>query len=638
MTSYLYVLGIGPVQGFISAARRTRDLWMGSHLLSEISKAAAREIDAKGGELIFPSLIDDNGILYPDRLNASYEPDAFNVANIIRAAITISDPEGLVQLNKEIQAAARKEWEEGYADKVKEVLKKIPDAINQEIWDAQVPDIIEFYAAWVPLNGKYDDAQKRVMRLFGSRKTLRNFGQSPSADKGWRFEKSSLDGARESVLNSKAKFPKNIRLRLRLASNEHLCAVGVTKRLGVQKMPFPSVVRIAIDPWIRGIVNSSDPKAIAYLEDIKKNCEGDNRFSSGTGARKGKKFFEDFPFDGQVFFPSRLEDLKNDPDIKRESVDSKKLSQIEESIKQLRKCKNGHREYGEPNPYFAILVADGDRMGKVISNIQSKEEHKTFSATLARFAGKAREIVENDKHHGVMVYAGGEDVLAFLPVDTCLGAARKLHDEFGNLLKEFKDDTGKAPTLSVGISIGHALEPLGDLIDYGHEAERDAKDPNRDGLAVHYHIRSGGDPIKVREEWTPKDIVNKKGDILNVLPLDKRLEKWIGFFLEERFPDGAAYDLRQLAEDYQGWQTIPEDLLVRDIERLLRRKQTGENKGIDENDLKLVLAGVTTYDRLLQRATELILTRKIAESAKQAQSNNQNQPSKQAHRNVQEAA
>jgi CRISPR-associated protein Cmr2 len=476
------------------------------------------------------------------------------------------------------------------------------------------------------------------MRLFGSRKALRHFDQSPSAGRGWRFEKSSLDGARESVLNPKAEFPKDIRLRLRLASNEHLCAVGVTKRLGVQRMPFPSVVRIAIDPWIRGIVSSGDQTAIACLQDIKKNCEGDNRFSSGTGARKDKKFFEDFPFDGQVFFPSRLEDLKNDPDIPGESVDSKKLSQIKESIRQLRNCTNGHPEFGEPNPYFAILVADGDRMGRVISNIQSKDEHKKFSATLARFAGKARDIVENDKHHGVLVYAGGEDVLAFLPVDTCIGAARELHDEFGNLLKEFKDDTGKTPTLSVGLSIGHALEPLGDLIDYVHESEQDAKEPDRDGLAVHYHIRSGGDPIKVREEWTPKDIVNKKGDVLNVVPLDKRLETWIGFFLEDRFPDGAANDLRQLAEDYRGWQTIPEDLLIRDIERLLRRKQTGENKGINENDLKLVLAGVTTYERLLQRATELILARKIAESAKQAQSNNQNQPGIHAHRNVQEAA
>ena len=40
--SDLLAISIGPVQDFISAARKTRDLWFGSHLLSEISKAAAR--------------------------------------------------------------------------------------------------------------------------------------------------------------------------------------------------------------------------------------------------------------------------------------------------------------------------------------------------------------------------------------------------------------------------------------------------------------------------------------------------------------------------------------------------------------------------------------------------------------------
>ncbi len=54
MTAHLLVIALGPVQDFISAARRTRDLWFGSYLLSEISKAAARAVRKAGGELIFP--------------------------------------------------------------------------------------------------------------------------------------------------------------------------------------------------------------------------------------------------------------------------------------------------------------------------------------------------------------------------------------------------------------------------------------------------------------------------------------------------------------------------------------------------------------------------------------------------------
>ncbi|HRX77115.1 MAG TPA: type III-B CRISPR-associated protein Cas10/Cmr2, partial [Candidatus Cloacimonadota bacterium] len=76
------------MQDFIAAARRTRDLWFGSYLLSEISKAAAREIANSGGYLIFPAL--DKG---DPRLESS--DSEFNVANVILAILPdrTEDPE-----------------------------------------------------------------------------------------------------------------------------------------------------------------------------------------------------------------------------------------------------------------------------------------------------------------------------------------------------------------------------------------------------------------------------------------------------------------------------------------------------------------------------------------------------------------
>lgn len=38
-TQYLMAFAIGPVQEFIASARRSRDLWFGSWLLSEMSSA-----------------------------------------------------------------------------------------------------------------------------------------------------------------------------------------------------------------------------------------------------------------------------------------------------------------------------------------------------------------------------------------------------------------------------------------------------------------------------------------------------------------------------------------------------------------------------------------------------------------------
>ena len=79
-TSWLLQISVGPVQEFIAAARRTRDLWFGSFMLSEISKAAAKALKDAEAELIFP---EPNGDLSPE--------SNLNVANVILARASGDD-------------------------------------------------------------------------------------------------------------------------------------------------------------------------------------------------------------------------------------------------------------------------------------------------------------------------------------------------------------------------------------------------------------------------------------------------------------------------------------------------------------------------------------------------------------------
>ena len=74
----LLLVHVGPVQGFIASARRSRDLWFGSWMLSELSKTAARTIAARHGPdaLIFPA---------PAEPAALEEKSSFKVANKILA-------------------------------------------------------------------------------------------------------------------------------------------------------------------------------------------------------------------------------------------------------------------------------------------------------------------------------------------------------------------------------------------------------------------------------------------------------------------------------------------------------------------------------------------------------------------------
>ncbi len=57
-----FILALGPVQDFIATAKRCRDLWFGSWLLSELSKAAAQAVALHPGSnrnaLIFPHVAD----------------------------------------------------------------------------------------------------------------------------------------------------------------------------------------------------------------------------------------------------------------------------------------------------------------------------------------------------------------------------------------------------------------------------------------------------------------------------------------------------------------------------------------------------------------------------------------------------
>jgi CRISPR-associated protein Cmr2 len=672
MTSYLYVLSIGPVQDFIAAARRTRDLWFGSHLLSEISKAAAREIAKNGGKLIFPALD-----LNDENLKPSSKPGAYSVANIILAEL----PEGVKltpsKLNESVKNTARDEWKK-YAEIARDLAKSVErfekptvssyggsdnlstdhepvederpsednsksSIIRDELWNEQVDDVIEFYSAWVPLDREYQAVWKSLMRLHASRKSTRNFIPAKGHP---MIPKSSLDGARESVLLENKEIPSDLVLKMRLSDGEQLCAVGLTKRLGavredsistegklltknkekIRLQAFPSVTRVSLDPWIRRVFESGK-EAIQTLEQIYSICKGNPNIASGSG-----KYYSQFPFDGEVLYPSRLTALTKLKKNKKVGfgwevrLTNKDLSDLERIKYLAEKLQKGGEDdsgrprlgLGEPDRYFAVLVADGDHMGKVISTRRDQNEHRKFSKKLAIFAGVARSII--DMHQGCLVYSGGDDVLAFLPLDKCLGAARELHDGFGKLLEKCKDKDGKAPTLSVGVAIGHSIEPLEDLLRFGRDAEQAAKkgktpdeEKARDGLAVHLHTRSGGEPIRLREKWKPK------GDN----GLDERLLQWAKMHEEEKLPDGAAYDIHEMARDYQGWNDFSKeelnDLIAKDALRLLKRKKAcGGKETLKDDEIKNLLKDVNSFEKICLLADEMILARRLAVAMKQA--------------------
>lgn len=168
-------------------------------------------------------------------------------------------------------------------------------------------------------------------------------------------------------------------------------------------------------------------------------------------------------------------------------------------------------------PYFAIIVADGDRLGAMLHNHPSVAEHREISASLVDFGDAARVYVE--AADGFCVYAGGDDVLALVPVPQLLDCTRALAESFAEVT---------SATLSVGAAIAHYREPLSLGLERARAAERLAK-VDRNSLAVALHTR-GGAPLRISERWPVSTLTT-----------------WLEHSRQGRLGRGLPYQLRDLA-------------------------------------------------------------------------------------------
>jgi CRISPR-associated protein Cmr2 len=549
MKKYLLAIGIGPVQEFIASARRSRDLWFGSWLLSEISKAAAKKI-ADTGELIFPSPIND---LQPD--------SDFSVVNKLVAQI---ETDNIQDFCKGIYEAMNERLciiaQNAFSD-LKRLEVKGKDAIRWKNADDQLADLIEFFWAAYPFDqSNYERVRKQTEALLSARKATRNFKRVTWGD---NVPKSSFDGSRESVIDEdvfdelkKGRLTeKELRINYGVRDpKERLCGISLLKRHGKPRKSskdidsFFSTSHVAALPLLNRLKDKEVVKD--YLRELTKpsllNIIDNKEIKVYLGhvprnaTLKPHEYFwndndkDPLLYDGHLLFKERLREFFPEDD---------KRKGAEEALGDFLKNAFGKEEY--PHPYYAILHADGDRMGAVIDEQARKgkgfQEHQKLSQALSEFAGMVKEIVEVD-HDGSSIYAGGDDVLALLPLHTALQCARALANKFQDALKGFEDIERKTPTLSVGIAVGHHLDPLQDTLNLAREAEKIAKKevpnrqaPEKNALAVTLSKRSGSDRT-VKGSWD-----KTKG------ALDERLNRFVFLHVEDELPYGAAYELHDLA-------------------------------------------------------------------------------------------
>ncbi len=541
--SHLLIVSIGPVQDFIASARRFRDLWFGSWVLSEVSRAAARAIalsEPAGLEsLVFPAPIS------MDELEPSQE---LGIANKVMALVS-KDP-------GEVAREAARAGRARLAELAAEVFEDMPrePAFSRERADAQIADLLEIRWAAVPLED-YAGARREADRWLSARKETCDF-----APVLWGSEapKSSLDGQREAVLDlATTEHSRMWQRRLGMRVGENLCGVGLLKRKGGEapRDRHGKAIRIPSTGTIAALAAMGGARG-----DLKEASEVYQQALRDLGARDRDICCHGFEparrlamLDPVWLFEDRLEQLFDDED----PVKARKVEQARQELHRFLRTTDL-----KPQPYYAVLVADGDRMGKAIDRQTSPEAHRDLTRALASFSRSAREIVSS--HDGALVYAGGDDVIALMPLHAVLDCAEALACDFAKRLGRFGQGE-EVPSLSVGVAIGHQMDPAAETLDLGRKAEKEAK-KLRNAIAIIVQKRGGGE-LSVSGHWD------------EFMP---RFRGWLDMLASGDFPDGAAYELRDTARVLEPKNSASQAVKDRmkeaqllEASRIIGRKRTG---------------------------------------------------------------
>jgi CRISPR-associated protein Cmr2 len=613
---YLLTLSIGPVQDFIATARRSRDLWFGSWLLSELSKTAAKTIVELQGKdlgcLIFPKV---------STTNALEENSEFSVVNKIVAVV--DQPK---EIGEAVYTAMRERLEDIRTEAYGRISKKWFRGELQEKATAQVRDLIEFFWTSVKVENPDNDDEYQKMRkelayLFAARKSTRQFA-SPRAWSG-NLPKSSLDGQRESVIHEgiyddvrEGKITKEqLRSKLGIREGERLCGVGLLKRLGNARDKnnnridsFASTSHVASIPLIEFLERDEEKNKAALAEYVielsrllRHTIEESELYKVLGKTTKTHSIFRNY--DGHILFQERLKEFfteRNDLESARQA--------LKEFFKQV-----GVRQ-SALLPYYGLLLADGDAMGKAIDARKSRTDHQHLSAELSEFARGVKGVVETE-YRGSLIYSGGDDVLALLPLHTILECAKALSVAFAKKLARFEiteNNNTYSPTLTVGIAVMHHLEPLEDALELARKAETAAKSlEGKNALAVIVDKRSGASRM-LKGTWGT---------------VDARLNQFVEWHKGEEIPDAAAYQLRDLANRLEASGSLSDKgtlarIQLVEAKRILKRKRASQGQKVIDKEKLNEFGQHLKAISVRELADELIVAKIFADAKNLAEGKN----------------
>lgn len=446
MSESWLAFSIGPVKPVIDNSRKTRDLYAGSYLLSLLMNSALAYLkNADGVRIILPVKGKNN---IPNRLVAA-------VSGFDRAA------------RRELAEALDGTVRQTFRGLCEQLFKKLEISPNEAVW-AQLERFPEVYWAYAECEDPTSGVSEAVERLQGV-KQLRTFSQTrePYGRKCTLFPEYNAVFARK---NERGEFPQYtdaghvtdltdiIACRYAVNTSEGLSAIAFVKRMlfilaeGEDVLPgynrdLPSVAYMLLNSRL-----GSYPELTETLRELREEAS-------------------------EAVF-----DLQNGQILTDEEYSSEHIALAEKLFSKL----SGQEI--KVSPYYALVKFDGDSIGALYHKC-SENEQTVLSKRLSEFADYVRETIQ--RYSGICIYAGGEDFLGFLPLETLFPAMLELRRAFPERITA-PQGYGKPLTFSAGIVVAHLMQPLQDVLETADEMESMAKfSEGKDSFAIAVNKRGG---------------------------------------------------------------------------------------------------------------------------------------------------
>jgi len=549
MTQYLFLFTIGPVQSFIAQARKTQDLYAGSFLLSYLIDSAMEKLSAQlnSCEFIFPHKAIKSK---PNRFIATIESD------------------DIAEIGNELKEYVREEFQLITTKVLSNIDLDAPDSL-----ESQVKTHLQVNWVALPLDeDDYAGTYEKLERYLGAIKNVRKFQQLKETGR-----KCSLCGERNVLFyrGRKRAYTTDHAISLDgqplkyMHDGEGICAVCFTKRFADKYFK---------NGYVRNYPSTAE---VALMDSL-------NKLDSGLLDEYRRIFGKNF--DTELYYEDNLTERYfekyNYPVGKREEAKAK-LVEIHKIAKEkgLKFCK-----------YYAILMLDGDSMGRWLSGefLEKKTELKEFHKKLTEELGNYAECVDGEKSEdgiikepkGKLVYAGGDDVLAFVNLNHLLPVMKELRTRFPKFKDfgfEIKDN--KKSSASAGIAIAHYKTPLSEVLKWARKMEKEAKsiDDDKDAFAI-AALKRSGEIRKTVFKWqygTPSVI-----EVLEHLIQSLNQEK-----ISNKFIKSLGLEFRRLM-DKEG-QYKDSDIIKTEMKRWIARScmldKGRKKRAVDDLTKKLVM-------------------------------------------------